>query len=85
MNSSIVCNLPLALALSHNSTLVSLKYSIEFSIYSGNQLLDVCQHDFFVEPNSAQEKWEDKTDGKGEGESDSNSDDDDSQENENNE
>jgi len=46
----------------------------------------VCQHDFFVEPNSAQEKWEDKTEGKGEGESDSNSDDDDdSQENGNNE
>lgn len=53
MNSSIVCNLPLALALSHNSALVSLKYSIEFSVYSGNQLLEVFQHDFFVEPNSA--------------------------------
>lgn len=57
------CNLPIALALSHHSNLVNLKYVVEFKIFSGNTLLDIHEHDFYIEPNASQEKWEEKTNG----------------------
>lgn len=56
------CNLPVALALSHQSNLVTLKYIVEFKLYSGNALLDTHEHDFYIEPNVSQEKCVEKID-----------------------